>query len=112
MMMRMKQGLIEGGVKPEKKVKGRVIPGFSKTPTYRLMARMGIKQYDVEIPLNENVTVNIVRIPLKMHIGKPSVPVVKMGDAVKKGQSLGARVHASISGTVSAVTDEYIEIKA
>jgi Na+-translocating ferredoxin:NAD+ oxidoreductase RnfC subunit len=120
MMVRMKQGLIEGGVKPEKKVKGRVIPGFSKIPTYRLMARMGITQYDVEMPLGENLIVSTVRIPLRMHIGKPSVPVVKMGDAVKKGQllaeipeaSLGARVHASISGKVSAVTNEYIEIKA
>ncbi len=120
MMVRMKEGLIAGGVKPQKTVKEHVMSSYAKVPTYRLMARMGIAQYDKDIPLYEGLTVSYVKIPLKMHIGKPSVPVVKVGDRVKKAQliakipeaSLGARVHASISGTVSAVTDGYIEIKA
>ena len=60
-----------------------------------------------------------VRIPLKMHIGAPAVPVVKTGDVVSVGDliaeikegALGARVHASIAGKVT-VTEVAIEIKA
>lgn len=121
MMSRIKQGLASGGYKPQKKVKTSAVHGFVKVPVSRLMARMSITKYDLDAPLYEqDLAVNAVRIPLKMHVGAPSVPVVKTGDKVKKGQlvadmpekSLGARIHASISGTVNTVSDQYIEIKA
>jgi Na+-translocating ferredoxin:NAD+ oxidoreductase RnfC subunit len=121
MMTRMKSALLAGGVKPVKQVKAKAAPEFVKVPTGRLMARMGITQYDADTPLAESgLPVRFVRIPLKMHTGAPSVPVVKTGDRVQKGQliaeipagSLGARVHASISGTVGEVTNSAIEIKA
>ncbi len=121
MMVRMKDGLAAGGMKPEKKVKGSVTPNFVKVPTGRLMARMGITKYDTDTPLiDRDLPIRVVRLPLKEHIGAPSMPVVGKGGKVEKGQliaqipegKLGARVHASISGTVSAVTDRYIEIKA
>lgn len=48
-----------------------------------------------------------VIIPLHQHIGTPAIPIVKIGDEVKKGQKIGeasgfisANVHASISGKV------------
>ena len=52
-----------------------------------------------------------VSIPLRMHIGAPSVPVVAAGDRVKAGQliarcpegALGSAIHASISGRVVSV---------
>lgn len=51
-----------------------------------------------------------VTIPMGMHIGAPSKPLVKKGDRVLVGQcigepvgSLGLPVHASISGTVTEV---------
>lgn len=56
-------------------------------------------------------------IPLSMHIGKPSKPVVKEGDKVARGQciaepeGLGARIHASVSGCVKSVTDSGILIE-
>lgn len=121
MMARMKEGLRKGGLKPEKKVKTRVSPDFVKVPTSRLIARMGIASYDVDTPFDDQgLPIGLVRIPLRMHVGAPSVPVVKEGDTVQKGQliaeipegALGARVHASIGGRVSAVTDRYIEIRA
>ena len=121
MMMRMKDGLLAGGLKPEKKVRGSVAPSFVKVPTGRLMARMGIAIYDADTPLmGKDLPVRLVQLPLKMHIGARSVPVVSKGDTVQKGQlvaeipegSLGARIHASISGTVSDVTERFIEIKA
>lgn len=50
-----------------------------------------------------------VVIPMSMHVGAPCKPVVAVGDTVKVGQvigettGLGAPIHASVSGTVSAV---------
>jgi len=53
-----------------------------------------------------------VRIPMKMHSGKPAIPVVKAGDTVKIGQLIGeaggvvsSPVHASVSGTVKSIND-------
>ncbi|MDD5106221.1 MAG: electron transport complex subunit RsxC [Desulfuromonadaceae bacterium] len=49
-------------------------------------------------------------IPLSQHIGAPCVPLVIVGDRVKKGQKIGASkgfvsapIHASVSGTVVAI---------
>ena len=49
-------------------------------------------------------------IPLRQHIGNPAKPVVEIGDHVLKGQMIGAAdgyisaaVHASSSGTVTAI---------
>lgn len=49
-------------------------------------------------------------IPLRQHIGNPAKPVVEVGERVLKGQLIGAAdgyisaaVHASSSGTVSAI---------
>lgn len=50
-----------------------------------------------------------VVIPMSMHIGAPCNPLVKKGDTVTVGQKigectgLGVPVHASVSGTVTAV---------
>ncbi|MBQ3552529.1 MAG: electron transport complex subunit RsxC [Clostridia bacterium] len=51
-----------------------------------------------------------VVIPMAMHMGAPSKPIVKKGDKVKKGQLigepvgfLGVAVHSSVSGEVIAI---------
>lgn len=51
-----------------------------------------------------------VIIPMQQHVGAPCTPLVKKGDHVYRGQKIGdssafvsAPVHASVSGTVSAV---------
>lgn len=55
--------------------------------------------------------------PLKMHVGAPDVPIVKEGQLVKRGEciaepnGLGAKIHSSISGRVSKITDNEIVIK-
>ena len=53
-----------------------------------------------------------VQIPMQMHSGAPSKPVVKVGDEVKVGQTIGesagfvsAPAHASVSGKVSKIID-------
>lgn len=60
-------------------------------------------------PVREYVS-DSVTIPMAMHIGAPSKPLVKKGDRVLRGQCigeavgpLGLPVHASISGTVTDV---------
>ncbi len=59
----------------------------------------------VRMPAPKSVT-----IPMNMHIGAPSNPCVKVGDEVKVGQLIaeaggfvGAPIHASVSGKVTAV---------
>ena len=50
-----------------------------------------------------------VVIPMVQHIGAPCTPLVQVGDRVKKGQKIGdgeglcVPVHASVSGTVTAI---------
>jgi electron transport complex protein RnfC len=53
-----------------------------------------------------------VVIPLSQHIGAPAKPEVKIGDEVKRGQTIGSPagfvsspVHSSISGKVIAIAD-------
>lgn len=123
MMQRMKAALSAQGIRPKKEVKGSVDSAIDgkRVPVSRLIYRLGIKDYDVAAPLHEELlAVSKVKIPLKMHIGAPAVATVKVGDMVTAGDvigeikegALGARVHASITGKVSAVTAEAIEITA
>ncbi|WPC42026.1 proline reductase-associated electron transfer protein PrdC [Clostridium sp. JS66] len=56
--------------------------------------------------------------PLKMHVGAPDVPAVKEGQKVKRGEciaepkGLGAKIHTSVSGEVTKITDNNIVILA
>lgn len=92
-----------------------------KVPSERLAARAGVhKYYDYEIKELLCDEPNEVRIPLKMNAGTPSVPVVQIGDSVKMGDliarpkedALGANIHASISGRISAIADSVTITKA
>ena len=123
MMTQMKLGLLKSGVKPAKRVWGSVSSNKDtiRVPVKRLMARMGILKYDTDTAFIENAPdIDEVCLPLRMHIGTPSVPVVKQGEPVAKGQliadipekGLGAKVHASINGQVTKITDHAITIKA
>ncbi len=123
MMSRMKEMLTKAGVKPspESDIKPDGEGILKRVPTARLIARMALSEYDVPAPLLKNkINTNRVRIPLKMHIGKPAIPIIQEGDIVNRGdliatipeKSLGATVHASISGRITKVTEHSIEIKA
>ena len=58
-------------------------------------------------------------LPLSQGVGAPAQPVVKEGDQVERGTliaaipegKLGANLHASLSGTVAAVTEQEIIIR-
>lgn len=61
---------------------------------------------------------NIFKFPLKMHVGEPCEPVVKVGDVVERGElianpvKLGAKIHSSVSGKVVEIKDGIITIEA
>ena len=120
LMTRVKQELTKAGVKPEKKVPLGVADNIEsiRVPVSRLMIRLGIKDYDKDLQLkDELINQDCVCLPLKMHIGAPAVPIVKTGDNVTAGQMIasvangvGANLHASITG-IAMVTDKTIEIR-
>ena len=88
-----------------------------KAPSDKVAARVGVAKYN-HYTIRELVSAESprVEIPLRMHIGAPSQPVVTVGERVEKGQllaeipdgALGARIHASISGRVVAVGERII----
>lgn len=121
-MQTLKSAIASKGTRARKEVFGTVDGGLEnkKVPVSRLIARLGLSEYDVPAPLNDKLmTVDRVRVELKMGVGAPSVPKVAVGDKVRKNQliadiaegKLGIKMHASISGTVTEVTDTYIEIR-
>ena len=53
-----------------------------------------------------------VTIPVSMHIGKPAIPTVKVGDLVKVGTKIGeadgyisSNIYSSVSGKVTKIAD-------
>jgi Na+-translocating ferredoxin:NAD+ oxidoreductase RnfC subunit len=90
-----------------------------RTPVKQLIKRLGLLAYDrhaefiADVPLPGRVV-----LPLSQHVGAPAVPLVKAGQHVSEGEcvaeiregALGARIHASVDGTVRAV-GETIEIE-
>src|ERR1035437_4587934 len=87
---------------------------FRRVPMRRLIARLGLGEFNNVGPLKEYVfSPRTVKVLLKQHAGVPAVPVVKCGDRVQVGDllavpeegKLGARVHASIDGVVKVTSD-------
>ena len=121
-MQTLKSAIASKGTRPRKEVFTSVDGGLEnkKVPVSRLVARLGLSKYDVPAPIQSKaLTTDCVRIFLRMGVGAPSVPKVKIGDKVRKNQliadiaegKLGVKMHASISGTVSDITSDYIEIR-
>ena len=89
-----------------------------RVPILRLIARLQLSRYDLPAPLTELQGVNFrrVRLALKQHVGAPAKPTVQVGDRVHAGDVvadvatgvMGARVHASIAGVVTEVSDAVV----
>ncbi len=120
MMIEVKNHLIKDGMKNSKNRKALTVHPereYRKLPIKRLVSRLDLTEFDHESPMkSQSLKIHRVSIPLKQHIGDPSLPVVKVGDHVKKGDligkipegSLGATVHASISGIVRSIRQEIV----
>jgi Na+-translocating ferredoxin:NAD+ oxidoreductase RnfC subunit len=95
-----------------------------RAPMARLMQKLGLLSYRNAGPLrDELLPAQRVGIRLKQHVGAPCQPVVSVGERVAKGAvvgkppvnagnpALGAPVHASIAGTVTAIDANTIWIE-
>ena len=116
-----KADLRKAGIKFEQKAPVSVHPmkEYRRVPLRMLRRRLQVEQYEAEAPFEDiGVHPQRVRIRLSQHAGKPARAAVTTGSKVRCGDpvgcmdaaDLGASVHASIDGTVSAVTDAYVEI--
>ena len=67
------------------------------------------KEMSTKTDTFRTITPKQVVIPLQQHIGAPCTPMVQVGDHVLRGQKIGdgeglcVPVHASVSGTVTAI---------
>lgn len=116
-----KSGLRAKGVKPPERTMRPVerLREERKVPEHRLVHRLGLHSLDIPAPMTEcKADIKEVKLMFRQNIGAPCGPVVKVGDKVEVGQlvgqppegALGTCLHASISGKVTAVTDNYITI--
>jgi Na+-translocating ferredoxin:NAD+ oxidoreductase RnfC subunit len=101
-------------------VRAHPLADSRRVPTKRLMAKLGLTGFRNVGPLEErSLAPERVTLPLKQHAGAPALPAVRPGERVQVGDvvaapekgALGARIHASIAGTVRA-TDGAIVIEA
>jgi Na+-translocating ferredoxin:NAD+ oxidoreductase RnfC subunit len=94
---------------------------FRRVPLSQLRKRLKVTEYEMETPYDPaEFPPRMVRIKLAQHVGKPATPVVAVKDKVNQGQiiarvdqkDLGVNIHASVKGSVTAVTDKFIEIQS
>ncbi len=90
--------MVKGVLKAVKQGRGGVKVSHSKNTAEMPVERM---------PIPDKVVIS-----MQQHIGVPCTPIVKVGDVVAVGQKIGdsdkfvsAPIHATISGTVTAVGD-------
>ena len=93
---------------------------YKRYPVHKLIHQLGLDGYDVPAPMEDSsCDYQMVTLPLSQGVGAPAQPVVRAGDRVEKGAliaaapegKLGANLHASIAGTVTAVTEREITIQ-
>jgi Na+-translocating ferredoxin:NAD+ oxidoreductase RnfC subunit len=93
---------------------------YHMIPSTRWESMLGVKRFDLAPELiDAPLTARQVEIALRAHIGAPSVPTVKIGDTVKKGEVIAAAAdglslpqHASIDGKITLVDNAKIVISA
>ena len=119
----MKQRLSGAGLerpKAEPQPVPRSDEHLRRVPSRRLIARLGVAEYDLPAPLRSfDVKPQKLFVPLSQHVGAPARPVVQAGQKVSQGDllgeipdgALGARVHAGLTGVVSQVEDGRVTIE-
>ena len=96
-----------------------------KAPMKRLLQKLGLTGFNNVGPMRSDLLpASKVGIALKQHIGAPCQPTVTVGQAVRKGDvlgrpaikdgkpALGAPVHASIDGNISAIDNGVVWIQS
>lgn len=104
----------------EKPLKVHPVKEGRRVPLKQLMKRLNVTNYDVPAPYtNNSPKPDKVKILLKQHSGAPAKSIVKVGDLVSENiliaqvdpDVIGANMHSSIGGKVTAVTNEFIQIE-
>lgn len=119
---RARDDMKSAGIKfvQQKEVRVHPMKEARRVPLTMLRKRLKVDEFESEAPYDARPHhPKHVRLPLSQHVGKPATPLVKPGARVKRGAKLahvadadlGADLHASIGGTVAAVTDTHIEIE-
>lgn len=102
-----------------KEIEAKVERNYRMIPSDRWSSVLGVLKYD-KMPkfVGEDFNYDKVEILLSQHIGAPSVPIVKNGDIVKKGQKIAESAsglslpqYASIDGVVSVQENKIIITK-
>lgn len=91
---------------------------FRKIAIPTLLKKIDLEKYDIKFSVAAKPTVKMVRIPLTNHAGSPALPCIQLGQKVKMCDiiaapaegKMGAVYHASISGTVTDINANMIEI--
>ena len=103
----------------EKAPKIHAMKNYRRVPTKSLLRRLRIAKYEVPTPFVDDRPVpRELRILLQQHVGKPSVPIVKVGAHVQakellaqaQDNSLGARIHSPLAGKVTEITSQHIRL--
>lgn len=103
----------------QKPVKVHPIKEGRRVPLKQLRKRLKVDEYEKETPYNkERPQPNAVKILLQQHVGTPAKATIKIGESVNVGDviarpeegKLGSVIHASISGKVTHVGEEFIRI--
>lgn len=90
---------------------------YRKVPTNRLIDKLGLTKYNFHLPFVEfDVKPEKLVLPLKQHIGAPSIPVVTQGRRVYAGEliaeipdkNLGANLHSPVDGVVKEISDDVV----
>ena len=93
---------------------------WRKVPKTRLLSRLSLGTYEKHLEfISCEVRFSTIILPLKQHIGAPSVPVVQVGDMVKAKQrvaeiperALGSMIISPVDGKVVQVDNENIIIE-
>jgi Na+-translocating ferredoxin:NAD+ oxidoreductase RnfC subunit len=119
-----KNGLRKNGIPIPKDIPLKPIDNlreYRKIPMDRLTARLGLNDYNLEAPLQEEEAVTKqVRIKLMQSIGAKPEVIVHKKDMVNKGDvlaiaaegKLSLPIHASITGQILDINDDCIIIKS
>jgi len=106
--------------KKDNEYSARIFRNYRRVPSKRLISRIGLNGYDHEAKLKDlKYSPSMVKMSLTAHIGASSIPVVKIGEVVKKGgiiavcpeNKLGVNIHASIDGKITGIDGKYITIE-
>lgn len=105
--------------KQTKPVKVHPMKDGRRVPLKQLINRLKLSEFDGHTPYTQDVPdTNSVKLKLRQHIGAPALPKVSVGQRVEAGNlvaspadnALGSNIHASISGMVTHVNDDFIRI--